>query len=402
MTDVRTAVVIGGGVAGPITALALRMAGIEATVHEAYEHSADGVGAALMIAPNGLNALRIVGADDAVRSVGIPTPRMVMRSGTGRRLGVSGDLPGLPTSQTVSRPDLYRALCDVLTGQGVKIRYGKRLVGIDQTPTSVTARFADGSSATGDILVGADGIRSTVRSLIDPAAPQPRYTGLLGFGGWATGTGLASTAGAMHFVFGRRAFFGYQVADDGRTMWFGNLPRREPPSWAELRAITPGEWLRELREVYADDRVPAVDILRHVREHELVNSGPMEDLPTVPVWHSGRVVLVGDSAHATSPSSGQGASLAVESGIQLARCLRDLPTVPAAFAGYERLRRARVERVIAGAARVNQGKAAGPVARVARDLLMPVAMRTVLTPEKMFGWMHRYTIDWDAPVSSTT
>jgi 2-polyprenyl-6-methoxyphenol hydroxylase-like FAD-dependent oxidoreductase len=66
MTDVRTAVVIGGGIAGPVTALALRMAGIETTVHEAYEHSADGVGAALMIAPNGLNALRIVGAE-AVR-----------------------------------------------------------------------------------------------------------------------------------------------------------------------------------------------------------------------------------------------------------------------------------------------------------------------------------------------
>lgn len=110
------------------------------------------------------------------------------------------------------------------------------------------------------------------------------------------------------------------------------------------------------------------------------------------------MVLVGDSAHATSPSSGQGASLAVESAVQLARCLRDLPH-PEAFAAYEALRRERVEKIIAAAARTNSDKAAGPVARVLRDLFMPVAMKLLAKPEKM-AWQYGYRIDWDAPVGA--
>lgn len=112
------------------------------------------------------------------------------------------------------------------------------------------------------------------------------------------------------------------------------------------------------------------------------------------------MVLVGDSAHATSPSSGQGASLAVESGIELARCLRDIPDVPTAFRAYENLRRARVERIIAGAARFNNDKAAGSFARVLRDLMFPLMVHTFYSPEKRFGSSHRHTIDWDSPVTA--
>jgi 2-polyprenyl-6-methoxyphenol hydroxylase-like FAD-dependent oxidoreductase len=108
------------------------------------------------------------------------------------------------------------------------------------------------------------------------------------------------------------------------------------------------------------------------------------------------VVLVGDSAHATSPSSGQGASLAIESAVQLARCLRDLP-LEQALTAYDGLRRARVEKVIANAARTNSDKAAGPVARVLRDLFLPVAMKLLAKPERM-AWQYGYRIDWDAPV----
>jgi 2-polyprenyl-6-methoxyphenol hydroxylase-like FAD-dependent oxidoreductase len=110
------------------------------------------------------------------------------------------------------------------------------------------------------------------------------------------------------------------------------------------------------------------------------------------------VVLVGDAAHATTPSSGQGASLSIESAVELARCLRDLP-VPRAFDAYESLRRARVEKVIARTARINNDKAPGPVGRVLRDLLFPIAMRRFYNPERMMGWMHRHTIDWDARVA---
>jgi 2-polyprenyl-6-methoxyphenol hydroxylase-like FAD-dependent oxidoreductase len=112
------------------------------------------------------------------------------------------------------------------------------------------------------------------------------------------------------------------------------------------------------------------------------------------------MVLVGDAAHAPSSTSGQGASLAVESAIQLARCLRDLPDPESAFAAYERLRRTRVEKIAAYAAKQNSQKVAGPIAKAILSLVMPIAMKTFLRPEKAFGWMHGYRIDWDEVVAA--
>ncbi|MFC4529222.1 FAD-dependent oxidoreductase [Sphaerisporangium dianthi] len=399
MAKVRQALVIGGGIAGPVTAIALRKAGIDATVFEAHERPADEVGGALTLAPNGMAALQALGVDQAVAEAGVPMPRMVMETGAGKRLGVYDDLPGLPVSRTFARPDLYRALLDQATGHGVTVEHGRRLIGYDDEPDGVVAHFADGTSATSDVLVGADGIRSTVRTLLDPAAPQPRYVGLLGLGGWVPRDGLTSTGGAMHLAFGKRAFFGYFVPEDGRAGWFANLPSAEPLTAAQARAVPAAEWLRRLKELYADDRTPALAMLSRTREEDLVNVGGMQDMPPVPVWHRGRAVLVGDSAHATSPSSGQGASLSIESGVQLARCLRDLPTTAEAFTAYERLRRHRVETIIAKTARVNNDKAAGPVGRVLRDLLFPLAIRTFYSQERLFGWVHRYRIDWNEPLT---
>ncbi|MFG1705001.1 FAD-dependent monooxygenase [Nonomuraea sp. M3C6] len=397
MTTVRTALVIGGGIAGPVTAMALRRAGIEATVFEAYASSADGIGGTLTIAPNGLDALRIVGAETAVRAVGQPMAHTVMRDGAGRRMTELPGLPDLPPGQAMWRSELYAAVHSQAVASGVPIEYGRRLVGVDETPDGVIARFADGGSASADILVGADGIRSVVRPLIDPAAPAPRHVPLLNFGGLADLT-VPARADASYFVFGRRAFFGYWVQPDGRTAWFGNVPHERPMTSAQARQVPAAEWLRRLREIYADD-VPARDLLAHTEAEGLVTLGSVEIMPSVPHWYRGRMVLVGDSVHAPSPSSGQGASLAAESAVELARCLRDLPDVPAAFAAYVRLRRARVERVAARAARTNNSKSFGPVAISLMRLMMPMATKTFLSPERTLGPEQRHRVDWDAPVA---
>lgn len=131
--------------------------------------------------------------------------------------------------------------------------YGKRLVGIDQRAHRVVARFADGSEVEGDVLIGADGMHSTVRRLLDPAAPVPRFVGLLGFGAWIPPDGLAPTDGAMHLMFGRRAFFGYWVSER-RAGWFANLG---VPAPVDTRTTPAEEWLRRLKDLYADDRGPA-------------------------------------------------------------------------------------------------------------------------------------------------
>ncbi|GAA0388848.1 FAD-dependent monooxygenase [Microbispora corallina] len=397
MAAVRTALVIGGGIAGPVTALALRRAGIEATVHEAYTGTADGVGGQLTIAPNGLAALAAIGADEPVRAAGQPMDRTVMADGRGRPIGEFPGLPGLPSSRAMWRSDLYRVLRDHATAHGVPIEHGRRLVGVDEDADGVTARFADGGTARADVLVGADGVASTVRTLIDPAAPAPRHVPLLNFAG-AADVAVPAKPGTAYFTFGRRGFLGYWLEPGGRTSWFGNLPHREPMTIAEARRVPPAEWLRRLREAYEDD-VPARDLLRHTPPERLAALGTLQIMPSVPRWHRGRMVLVGDSAHAPSPSSGQGASLAMESAVELARCLRDLPDAPSAFAAYERLRRARVEKVAARAARTNAGKTMGPAAVAMMRLLMPLATRTLLTPERTLGAEQRHRVDWDSPVA---
>jgi 2-polyprenyl-6-methoxyphenol hydroxylase-like FAD-dependent oxidoreductase len=398
----RTALVIGGGVAGPVTAMALQRAGIDATVYEAHPHGAEDVGAFLTLQINGISALRAIEAEHVVDEVGFATPMMRFTSGTGKDLGAistGGALPDGTVGQTLQRSDLYRALRDEALRRGARIEYGRRLVEAAASGDGVTATFADGSRASGDLLIGADGIRSRVRTVIDPAAPPARYVGLLNIGGYASGMPLDRAVGEYHMVFGKRAFFGYAIAPDGTIWWFANPPRRDEPSADDLAAMSSDRWRAWLLDLFRVDRSPAVDIIR-ATTHPL-RGWATHDLPTVPTWHNDTMIVIGDAAHATSPSSGQGASMAIEDAVVLAKCLRDLPAVPAAFAAYERLRRERVERVVAAGARTSNTKIAGPVGRVFRDLGMPLFLRMMAgRGERSLAWMHRYEIDWETPVAA--
>ena len=129
----------------------------------------------------------------------------------------------------------------------------------------------------------------------------------------------------MAMSFGKHAFFGYQVFDETSAIWFVNLPHAEPLSAAQAQQTPASEWLPLLAARFAEDRTPAAQLISRTDPADLLVVGSMENMPRVPVWSRGRMVLVGDSAHAPSSSSGQGASLAIESAIVLARCLRDLP-----------------------------------------------------------------------------
>jgi 2-polyprenyl-6-methoxyphenol hydroxylase-like FAD-dependent oxidoreductase len=183
--------------------------------------------------------------------------------------------------------------------------------------------------------------------------------------------------------------------------WFANPARRDEPDPAALATVPPDEWRRELRELFRCDTVPALELIDRT-EH--ISAGWVTyDLPSVPIWHSRRVVLVGDAAHAVSPSSGQGASLAIEDAVVLAKCLRDVPGTEAAFRRYHSLRRDRVERVVAQGRRNGSGKAVGPVARVFRDAGMPLAMKAMFRGGRdPFQWIWDHRIDWDHEVPAAT
>ena len=398
-SNVRTALVIGGGIAGPVVAAALLKAGIQATVYEAYPTLTEGIGGGLALAPNGLAALSVIGADDAVRALATPAAGTVMAVGENtRRLPSLADVEPL---QIVGRGDLHRVLHDRAVEAGVRFEYGKRLVAADEDPNSVTGRFEDGSTASADVLVGADGVRSTVRTLIDPQAPAAGYTGLLGFQGYLDASpDLDPEPGVMTFAFGKRAYYLFWKMADGRVTWGANLPSKKYMSLTDARAIRAEQWLRTLRETYAGD-LPGELLAYRTTAENLDITGAIHIMPPVPHWHRGRMVLVGDAVHAPSNSTGQGASLAIESSIQLARCLRDLPDATSAFNAYEQLRRERVERITKRGARTNSAKTPGPIGRKAMQVLMPVFFK-VMNFEKVMGWEQRYRIDWDAPVEVGT
>nr|WP_269091112.1 NAD(P)/FAD-dependent oxidoreductase [Actinopolymorpha cephalotaxi] len=392
--------VIGAGIAGPTVAMALQKVGIEPTVYETHPHDTDGLGVFLTLGSNGVHALRVLDADEPVLALGFPTPGITLRNHRGRRLGSTRT--GVPlqdgtTSQTVRRADLYRVLHETAAARGVAFEYGRRLVAAHDTGDGVRAEFADGSEAASDLLVGCDGIHSTVRTIIDPAAPAPTYARLVGTGGYARGVAVDVEPGSYEMVFGRRAFFGYAREPGGEVWWFANLPRPKEPGRGELEAITESRWREQLESAFAGDHGPLLPLIRATPR--LLGTGPIHAVPHLPTWHRGRMVVVGDAAHAPSPTSGQGASLAVEDAVVLARCLRDVPDPAAALREFVRARRPRVERIIAQAARINNAKAPGPVGRVVRDAMLPLVLR-LTADSKAARETYGYRVDWGAPVTA--
>jgi len=398
----KKALIIGGGIVGPVTAMALQRAGIDSIVYEAYDINAGlDAGAFLTVAVNGLDALRVLDAHEPVLDAGFPTRKIEFLSGTGKRLGevpIGGTLPDGTVTHTIKRADLYRVLHDESIRRGIRIEHGKRLVDAETASDgTVFARFEDGTQATGDLLIGADGIHSCTRRIIDPAAPEPRYSGLGNIVGFTRDASVNTEPGMYVMVWGKRAFFGYTVSPSGEIWWFANPPSTKELPRAELVATE--QWKQRLIGLVADDATPAVEIIE-ATTGELVGTNQY-DMPSVPTWHRVPMVIAGDAAHAASPASGQGASMAIEDAVVLAKCLRDLPDIQQAFVAYEQLRRERVVRVVAQGARSSSGKAAGPIARVLRDLMLPVILKRVASSgEGSLAWVYDHHIDWDEKVAA--
>lgn len=400
------ALIIGGGIGGPVAAAALRRVGVDAVVYEAHQSPGDGLGAFLSLAPNGLAGLDTLGMLDPVLAASaFPSTHIELVNHRGRRLGLLGDgsdrLPGHLSDRlrtvTVKRDALQRALAESALGQGVPIEYGRRCTGYTEGPDGVVAEFSDGSTAEGDVLIGADGLHSGVRGVMDPDAPRPDYTGVIGSGGHVPELDIEPTPPAtVRMVYGRRAFFGYQTTPQGGVFWFANLGHSELTR-EEIAARGDDAWKQATLDAFAGD-LPVITTILEAEDPARLRPLGGYDMAALPRWHRGRVGLLGDAAHAVSSSSGQGASLAIEDSLVLARCLRDIPAVPDALAEYETQRRDRVRRIVAEGRRRSDQKTGSdhPVALAFRDLVL----RTVFAVISRFdgtSWIHGYRVDLDAP-----
>jgi 2-polyprenyl-6-methoxyphenol hydroxylase-like FAD-dependent oxidoreductase len=385
-------IVVGGGVAGAATALALHRAGIAAEVYEAHPSGGDDAGAFLTVMGNGMAALGDLGATEAVEAVSFPARAVSLRDARGVQLGRR---PIEGAARSMTRADLYRALQELAVARGIPVHHGKRMTGASIDRDGVAVTFADGSVVAGDLLVGADGIHSRTRRLIDPGAPEPRYSGQHVVYGYAPGNPAGADEDEYHMVRGSRAFFGFTVpAGDGRTWWFARINREprtttappgngEPPTTTATQGngdarTTPapggnrapgtirqpgdsgdqrgsgdrrsnGESRALVVEMFRDDPTPAAAIITATAD---VVGTDSYDIPTTPRWHNDRMVLVGDAAHAATPAAAQGASMALEDAVAVAAALREHGDPATAFAAYETGRRARTEETVAASARL--------------------------------------------------
>jgi FAD-dependent urate hydroxylase len=232
------------------------------------------------------------------------------------------------------------------------------------------------------------------RRIIDPQAAPPRYVPVLNLGGLVPGLRLDTPSDEFQMMFGTRSFFGWTATPDGDTVWFANPPHRAEPARGEIEAMTDADWRRRLLELVGDDAGPMRQIIE--RAPAPLVAWTTYDVPRVENWHRGNMIIIGDAAHATSPSSGQGASLALEDAVTLGKAIRDNASIPEAFAAYEALRRERVEKIVAAGARTSNTRAAGPVARVVRDAMLPVIFALASRNDGASSrWITDHHIDWE-------
>ncbi|GAB1646540.1 FAD-dependent monooxygenase [Krasilnikovia sp. MM14-A1259] len=342
--SVRKVIIAGGGVAGTATALALKKFGIEAEVYEAHPSGGADAGAFLTVMRNGMAALATINAAEAVDAVSFPARAVALLDASGQQLG---HRPIDGPARTLTRAALYQALQDLAIARGIPVHHGKCMTGATTGPDGVDVSFADGSRATGDVLVGADGIHSVTRRLIDPDAPDPRYCGQHVVYGYTAGNPAGLALDEYHMVRGSRAFFGLTVPDgDGRTWWFARLQGESPAA-----GLSPDQWRDRALQMCREDSTPVHAIIA-ASGANIVGSDSY-DIPTTPLWHHGRMVLTGDAAHAAVPAAAQGASMALEDAVALAATLQNHDSPAIAFDAYEDRRRAETEETVAASARLS-------------------------------------------------
>lgn len=365
--------IAGAGIGGLALALALKRSGFEPVVYERRSagqlHSE---GAFLSLAPNGLNALRVLGLMEPVLAAGLVTRGIELFNERGKRLALMDYASyalrfGAP-SVTVERGALGGVLLGAALAESIELRLGQPIVAVGEDDASVTVNGCAGQRY--DLLVGCDGLRSRVRRLLFPDLPQPRYTGLVGTGGAVDVPEVAPTGGLMRMTFGTRAFFGYLKQPGGPVLWFNTYPAPEGEAGP---VADPKGYARRIGAMHREDPLDNARITAAIPAID--RCYPIYDMPELPRWHSRRVALMGDAAHAVAPHSGQGASMAIEDALVMAACIDGAQTPEAAFRHFFALRHDRTQKAIRiGRMAGSQKHAQSWLQLRLRDFILPLVL----------------------------
>ena len=327
MSREERAIIIGAGPAGLAAGIALRKAGLDTVVYEsATDLRKEGTG--LTLWPNGLAALATFGAGDEVRARALAAPGMSIRSGTGRVLNeMSGPVMDRIGGRGVAmhRAELLDALAGIF-GRGA-LRFGARCVGVRPERDRAIVTFDDGVEISADVVVGADGIRSRVRSACGLDAPLT-YSG---FAVWRATIPFTLPPCPGSLSLGGPSQFGIWRLPGDRIYWFASTPSVEK---TQVRGVSrPPDSFSEWHD-------PIAELLAATSTEQIMVTDIYDSVP-LRAWSRGRVVLVGDAAHPSMPNMGQGTSQAFEDAAVLAECLSTGLDVESALRVYESRRRRR-------------------------------------------------------------
>ncbi len=367
--------IIGGGIGGVSAALA-RQGGREAAVFERAPELKE-VGAGITLWSNAVRAMRLLGLEKPLADVSTAIDRSQMRTWRGKilgetSLGAIGRKLGAP-SVGVHRADLLDLLVRALPA-GV-VRLGAFCVGFEQHGGGATALFADGRREEGAVLVGADGLRSKVREQLLGDA-KPRYAGYAAWRGIARFEHPDYPPGLTSITLGGGGHFGMLPIGKGRTYWFGTVNRPEG------RPDGPAGRKRDVLDAYGRWHSP-IPALVEATDEPAILCNDIGDRPPVRRWGEGRVTLLGDAAHPTTPNLGQGACQAIEDAVVLGRRLGEGGDAAAALRAYEQARFDRTAAVVNDSRRLGDLlRWRNPVLCWLRDTLIRLTPRS--RNERMF------------------
>jgi 2-polyprenyl-6-methoxyphenol hydroxylase-like FAD-dependent oxidoreductase len=334
------AIVIGGGIGGLCTAIALRKVGIEVLVYERATGLRE-AGAGISLWANAIRALDVLDLGDSLRGLGVYGDEAALRTPRGRILQSSSYKEMArrfgAAIVALARIDLQSLLSRQIPPECLRLNH--ECVGFLQNATGVAVQFANGARAEGDLLIGADGLHSIVRAQLFGGGP-PRYAG---YTAWRAIAEFESARVVPGETWGRGRRFGIVPLDRRRVYWFAT------------QNVTPGEPndrpRQTLLELFRDWHAP-VEALIDATADSAILRNDIYDRDPIARWTSGCVTLLGDAAHPMTPNLGQGACQAIEDALVLAVCLRSGGALAEALSHYELRRIPRTSRLIRESRRV--------------------------------------------------
>ena len=333
--------IVGGGIGGLSSAIALTARGIDVEIVE-QNPKWDVYGVGIIQPGNAMRALHQLGLLDEALQAGFAMDgdRFFLADGTQL---ADNDFPRLvgpefPGLNGITRPRLHEILTSAVKRSGAKVTLGHRVQTLAQDDAGVDVELTDGSSGRYDLVIGADGVFSQTRKLVFPDAPEPRYTGQAV---WRYNLPRPPEVDKLTMYAGPEAKAGLvPLAPDLMYLLYIDTPGA---AGAQLDPNTLADTLRDRLEHFGGQ---IAEVRDQITDSSKVVYRPVETVWVDPDWQRGRVALIGDAAHATSPHVGQGAAMALEDSVVLADELARADTLGDAFAGFGRRRYQRVRTIV--------------------------------------------------------